>query len=447
MLAGPRRGVPPGPGGYPFVGAFPMARRDPLAFFESCVRRHGDLVAMRLGARRAYLLRHPDHVKHVLQDRASIYTKGPTASRVLSLFGDSLTVIDGERWRLRRRRVQPAFPPSRHAHFASVISRAVAELLEDWETLAERSEVVDLAGEMRRLAQTIIIRACFGDLANGELRTLRHALDVAVAHVDRRLWSPLPWLDIPTSAGTRGRRAGAEIEACISRATADARCSGASSGTLLSALLDVQRAEPLGVDEIHEEIKAFLFAGHTTTAGALAWTWYLLSEHTEVRALVEQECAAVLGRRAPTPDDLPRLGHTRRVIEEALRLYPPTWLTARSPLDDDLLDGYVIPAGALVLLSPYLTHRHPKFWIDPERFDPDRFVQDRAAMRPAFSYFPFGGGPRRCIGSGFATIELQVILATVAQRFRPTVLPGARVVPVAGLTLRPGALPARILAR
>ncbi len=176
-------------------------------------------------------------------------------------------------------------------------------------------------------------------------------------------------------------------------------------------------------------------AGHTTTASALTWLWYVLSEHPEARARLEQECSPGLSGA----DDLPRLGYTRRVIDEVLRLYPPTWLTARRALDDGELGGYRIPAGALVLLSPYVTHRHLACWEEPERFDPDRFLPARAASRPAFAYFPFGGGPRRCIGSGLATVELQVIVALVAQRYRLGLVPGAHVVPAAGLTLRPHA--------
>lgn len=442
MPAAVTRGAPPGPTGYPLVGVFPMARRDPLGFFADCVRRHGDVVAMRLGPHHVYLLRHPDHVKHVLQDNARAYVKGPTVARVRGLFGESLTTVDNDRWRERRRQVQPAFQPGLHAHFSSVVSRAVAELLERWKPLAERGEPVELASEMRRLTQAIIIRACFGEVSAEDLQALGRALDSAVAHVDRRLWSPLGWLDAPTPASLRYRRALSVVEAFIRRLTVEARHSGPSSGTLLAALFDA--AEPFPTAELHDELRAFLFAGHTTTASALAWIWYVLSEHPDARERIEEECRAVLGGRDPRLEDLPRLGDTRRVLEEVLRLYPPTWLTARSPIEDESLGGYVIPAGALVLLSPYLTHRHPAVWEDPERFDPERFAPARGAMRPAFAYFPFGGGPRRCIGSAFATTEMQMIVATVVQRYRLTLLPGARVVPAAGLTLRPSpALPMR----
>lgn len=222
------------------------------------------------------------------------------------------------------------------------------------------------------------------------------------------------------------------MNAFVARRVTAARRVGSSPGTLLAPLLD-----HLSDAELHDELKAFLVAGHTTTASALAWTWYVLSEHPEARGQIEEESRDVLAGRAPGAGDLPRLGYTRRVIEEVLRLYPPTCLTARTAAEDDELGGYRIPAGALILLSPYVTHRHPAVWEAPERFDPDRFAPKPSSARPAFAHFPFGGGPRRCIGSAFAIAEIQCIVATVAQRHRLDLLPGVQIVPAAGLTLRP----------
>ena len=442
MVLAHARTAPPGPAGYPLMGVFPTARRDPLGFFLDCARRYGDLVSMRLGVHRAYLVSHPEHVKRVLQDNPRAYSKGPPAARVRALFGDSLTVVDGERWRQRRRQAQPAFRSSQHAQFIAVTTRATAEMLDRWRLPAERGEPVELMGEMRRLTQTIIIRALFGEVTAAELHGLGGALDLAVAHVDRRLWSPLGWLEVPTPASTRYQRALSAVTEFISRQVENARRTGAPPNTLLAALLSAPEAgsaEPLSDAEVHDELKAFLVAGHTTTASALAWLWYVLWERPEARERLEQECRAVLAGCLPGADDLPRLGYTRRVIDEVLRLYPPTWLTARTASENDELGGYKIPAGALILLSPYVTHRHMACWEEPERFDPDRFMPTRAAARPAFAYFPFGGGPRRCIGSAFATIEIQLIVVQVAQRYRLGLFPGARVVPAAGLTLRPRA--------
>ncbi len=423
MVLAHARTAPPGPAGYPLMGVFPMARRDPLGFFLECARRYGDPVSMRLGVHRVYLVSHPEHVKRVLQDNPRAYSKGPPATRVRALFGDSLTVVDGERWRQRRRQAQPAFQPGQHARFIAITTRATAEMLDRWRLPAERGEPVELMGEMRRL-------------------TLGGALDLAVAHVDRRLWSPLGWLDVPTPASTRYQRALSAVTEFISRQVENARRAGPPPNTLLAALLSAPgagSAEPLSDAEVHDELKAFLVAGHTTTASALAWLWYVLWEHPEARERLEQECRDVVAGRLPGADDLPRLGYTRRVIDEVLRLYPPTWLTARTASENDELGGYKIPAGALILLSPYVTHRHLACWEEPERFDPDRFMPAGAAARPAFAYFPFGGGPRRCIGSAFATIEIQLIVVQVAQRYRLDLVPGARVVPTAGLTLRPQA--------
>jgi cytochrome P450 len=434
------RRAPPGPTGYPLLGVFPMARRDPLRFFMECARRYGDMVSMRLGVHSVYLLSHPDHVKHVLQDNARAYAKGPPAARVRALFGDSLTLVDGDAWRRRRRQVQPAFQPGQHAHFAAVVTRATAEMLERWRPLAERSERVEVVSEMRRLTQTIIIRACFGQLPTGEVEILSEALDAAVGHVDRQLWSSVGWLELPTPAGLRYQRALGVINALVSRQLNEARDSAPPPGSLLAALLESPVAaggEPFTDAELHDELKTVLIAGHTTTASALAWTWYVLSDHPDTRERLVEECRAALDGRASGMEALPRLGYTRRVIEEVLRLYPPTWLTARTPIEDDTVGGYTIPAGALVLLSPYLTHRHPAVWEAPERFDPERFSPARAAAHPAFACFPFGGGPRRCICSAFATTEMQLIVAIVAQRYRLVLLPDARVVPAAGLTLRP----------
>ena len=239
---------------------------------------------MRLGRRLVYLLSHPDHVKHVLQDNARAYAKGPPATRVRGLFGDSLTVVDGDRWRRRRRHVQPAFQAGQHAQFASVVSRATGEMLERWRPLAERNELVDAVTEMRLLTQTIIIRACFGDVSAAEVEALGRALDVAVGHTDRRLWSAFGWLEVSAPAAARYQRALGAIHAFVSRMVSEARRSAPPPGSLLAALLaSSTTGEPLTDAEVRDELKAILVAGHTTTASALACTWHVLSEHHDAR--------------------------------------------------------------------------------------------------------------------------------------------------------------------
>ena len=272
------------------------------------------------------------------------------------------------------------------------------------------------------------------------------ALDSAVDQVERRLWSPVGWLAVSGPGRARGHRGLMLLDSFISRRIAEAGRAGPPSGTLLSSLLHAFPADPLGEAELHEELKALLFAGHTTTASALAWTWHVLSQHPDALEQIESECEAALGGRAPLLEDLPALGHTRRVIEEVLRLYPPTWLTARAPLGDDTLDGYVIPAGGLILLSPYLTHRHPAIWEHPERFDPDRFLPG-APPPDRFAYLPFGIGPRVCIGAQFALTEATLVLAAMLRAFRIERADDAPVTPRGIVTTQPDRAPPFLLHR
>lgn len=431
--------VPPGPSGFPLVGVFPMARKDPLRFFLESARRYGDIVAMRLGVRRVYLLSHPDHVRHVLQDNHRAYCKSPPAARVRPLFGDSLTTIDGDRWHRQRQRMQPAFQPKRLMPFVPIVIEATAAMLDRWQHMARRSEPLDLLSEMTALTRAIILRVLFGDVAAAEALAVGEALDRALEHTNRRLWSPLGWLEAPTPGNRRFRSAVRAVDAFVSSMIDQARRRGPCPGTLLAVLREARAAESgeMSDAELHDELKALLVAGHTTTASALAWVWYVLSENPSVERQLQRELRSVLDGRPPGAEDLPALGYTRMVIEEVLRLYPPTWLTARMPLEDDEIGGYRIAANAIVLLSPFVTHRHAGFWEDPERFDPERFTPERSAGRPRFAYFPFGGGPRSCIGSGFASTVMELVVATVAQRYRLTLVPGCRVTLDPGLTLRP----------
>ena len=429
--------APPGPRGYPLLGVFPQARRDPLAFFLDSRRRHGDVVSMRFGTRRVYLLSHPDDIKRVLQDHAHAYGKSAPAARIRPLFGDSLTTIDGERWRRRRRLIRPALQPRDLGFWIPVITEAAAEMLERWERLAARGERVDALSEMRGLTRAIVLRGLFGEIDPARARAVGEALDLALEHADRRLWSALGGLAAPTPAQRRFRHAIATVDRFVRDMAGSA---GAASPTLLSVLRDardIETGERMREHELHDELKALLVAGHTTTTSALGWTWSVLSEQPEAGRRLRDELRAVLGGRPPGADDLPALAYTRRLIEEVLRLYPPTWLTARTPLEDDRIRGYRIARGSIVVLSPFVTHRHPGFWEEPDRFDPERFTPARAAGRPRFAYFPFGGGPRSCAGSGLATLVLQLVVATVAQRFEPTLVPGARVAMRPGLVLSP----------
>jgi len=431
---------PPGPHGYPLVGVLPMARRSPLAYLCEAARRYGDVVSLPLGLHRTYLVSHPDLVRHILQD-VHTYQKEPTAARVRALFGGSLTTIDGDRWQRERQLMLPAFHATRLTAMVPVMVRAAATMLDHWESHAGSGRPLDVVNEMTGLARGIIIRAIFGEVPADRLRAVSHAMHEALEQTHQRLWSALPVSErLPTPGNRRFREALRTIDAFVRESVEEGRRRIDPAPSILCALLearDPQTGRGMAEVELRREVTALLFAGHATTACALAWTWVLLSIHPWAEERVQQEIRTVLAGRPPAAEDLPALAYTRMVIDEVLRLYPPTWLTARMPLSDVDLDGYRIPAGTILLLSPYVTHRLPAFWGDPERFDPERFTIERSAGRPAFAYFPFGRGPRSCIGTGLAVMEMMLIIAMVAQRYRLTLAPGSIVEPDPGLVLRP----------
>jgi cytochrome P450 len=418
-----------------------MARRSPLEFFLEAARRYGDVVSLHLGGRHAYLVSHPDHVREVLQDVQHAYHKGPPAGRVRPLFGESLTTADGARWQRQRQLMLPAFHPRRLMAMVPIITQATATMLHRWESLAESSRPLDIVREMTDLARRIIIHVVFGDVPPDEAQVVGWALELVLERTHQRLWSALPWLEyLPTPRNRRCQHALQTLDTFVQARLEESRRRGHPATDLLSVLLEArdQRTEERMSDaEIRREVKALLFAGHATTASGLAWTWLLLSLHPWAEQRLQRELRTVLGQRPPAAEDLPALVYTRMLIDEVLRLYPPTWLTARTPLADVELGGYRIPANAIVLLSPFVTHRHPAFWGDPETFDPERFTVEQSAGRPRFAYFPFGRGPRACIGSGLAVMQMQLVVAMVAQRYRLTLVPGSRVEPDPGIMLRP----------
>ena len=320
--------VPPGPPGFQLLCVFPVARKDPLQFFVDSARQYGDIVSMRFGFRRAYLLSHPDHVKHVLQDHHRAYWKSPTAARVRPLFGDSLTTIDGEGWRRQRQLLRPVFQQSRLMSFVPIVTAATTAMLDRWRRIAEHGKPLDLQREMTNLTRAIILRVLFGDIAAADDCAVAQALDLALEHASRRLWSPLGWLEVPTSGNRQYRCALRTVDGFLSSAIVRARRQGPPPGTLLSLLLDTRGAEGdrrMSDGELHDELKAFLVAGHTTTASALAWVGYALAGTLGVQQGLKRELRAVLEGRPPGPENLPALRYTRMLIMEALRLYPPTW--------------------------------------------------------------------------------------------------------------------------
>lgn len=443
VLQARTRRLPPGPKGRPLIGVLPQLARDPAGFCTRAMLEFDDLVRLDLGFAAIYLVTLPEHVRHVLVDNHENYWKGTLFGRARFLFGNGLVLNEGESWKRQRRLMQPAFAHRRTTSLVPLMSEVVEQRLAGWEAACAAGRPVDVGEEMMSLTLRIIAKTMFSlSIGDAELDEMARAFNTALHHMTRRMFTFfLPeWVPLP---GQRGcREAVATLEKTTYRIIGERRerrGSGEDLHDLLTMLLsarDESTGEGMTDLEIRDEVMTTLFGGYEATADALTWSWYLLDRHPEIDARLREEVAAVTGGRTPTFEDLARLTYTAQVAEEVMRLFPPFWFYTRTAHGDDEINGHRIPAGSLVLLCPYATHRHPAFWDEPEAFRPERFTPERAASRPRDAYFPFGTGQRMCIGRHLAMLEMQLILAMVAQRYRPRLVPGHPVVPRAGTSLR-----------
>ena len=438
----------PGPRRWSPFGSLPELRRDPLGTLLDARSKYGNVVKFRAGIWFALLLAHPEDIQHVLQDNTDNYRKGFTFDYLKPILGLGLLTNEGEPWRRQRRLAQPAFHHQRLAELASTMTGAAERLVSRWR--AEPAPgVVDVAAEMTGLTVEVVSQAILGVDFGANSGEVRNAVRVAQEHVNSQITHLFSVPDrFPTPGNLDFKRALKLLDAAVYSIIELRRAESSPEGSandLVSLLLearDEESGEGMTDLELRDEVMTIFLAGHETTANALAWTWHLLSVNPEAEERLLAEIDHVLGGRPACFGDLPRLQYTRMVFDEALRLGPPVWAVCRFPLADDEAGGHRIPAHASVILSPYVTHRHPEFWEDPERFDPERFQPKRAAERPRYAYFPFGGGPRVCIGSEFALMEGVLTLATIAPEFRLRPAPGHQVQPEPLITLRPsGGLP------
>ena len=431
----------PGPHFRTPIGALSAMRRDPLGFLTHCWRRYGDLIEIPLPPWRLFVVVHPDHVRRVLHDNHRNYWKGNVIGKLKRIAGEGLVFSDGELWRRQRQLIQPAFHRERIAALADMMVGTTAEAIEALCRRTADGRPVDVAAEMSKLTLEIVAKALFGTELGADEEGFTSSVTGAMGyanHLMNHLFTPP--LFIPTSANRRGRRAIAGVDRVVWNVVEKRRRDGRERDDLLGMLLrarDAETNQAMDDKQLRDEVVTFLVAGHETTAVALAWAWHLLSQHPAAEARLGEEIAEVLGQRPLTIADIPRLEYTRMVIEESMRLYPPAWATNREAYRNDEIGGMHVPARSSVLVSPFLTHRHPEFWEDPEAFEPLRFSAERSVSRPEYAYFPFGGGPRGCVGRQFAMMEAQIILAMTARRFRFRAVEGHRVDPDPILTLRP----------
>jgi len=433
--------VAPGPRYRLPFGFFMEARPDPLGYLQRVAQQFGDVVRIGAWPVLFHLAYHPEHIKYVLQENNRNYWKGDLIGKAKALIGDGLFTSEGDFWRRQRRIAQPSFHRERIARFAAIMADATTRMLDRWEPQAHGPEAIDVMPELSALTLSVVGRALFGIDLTGEAADVGHAMLEALEFLTHRSMHliDLP-LTIPTPRNRRFLRARAALDRVVYAIIAQRRSGGGAAEDLLSMLMearDPETGEGMSDRQLRDEVMTFVLAGHETTAVTLAWVLHLLAQSPQCAALLRTEVAGVLDGRSPTLAAIPHLVYTRRVVEETLRLYPPVPVVSRQSFQADQIGGYDIPPNSGVMLSPYVTHRDPRFWGEPERFDPDRFTPERCAERPRFAYLPFGGGPRLCIGNEFALMEAQIILAMIMQRYRLEAAPGHRVEPEVRVTLRP----------
>jgi enediyne biosynthesis protein E7 len=438
----------PGPPFHAVPGLLRKLWFDRLAMLTDAADEYGDVVKFAMGPKTLYFFNHPDHAKHVLADNPLNYHKGLGLAEARQLMlGDGLLTSEDEVWKRQRRIIQPAFRRDRIAGFASVVTDAGQALVT--RLGAQVGTTVDLSEEMTRLTMSVLGKSLLAaDLS--PLRMLGPAFEVAQ---DRAMFEmvslgavPL-WLPLPRNL--RFRKAKGQLEDAVEVLVSGRVHSGGRDGTdMLSMLAAAYQDDPDARKRwsvMRDELITILLAGHETTASTLSWTWYLLSTHPEAAAAIHAEAVEVLGDRTPDHEDLARLPYTTTVIQETMRLYPPVWGLTRKSVAADVIDGYRVPAGADVMISPYTLHRHPGFWPEPNEFRPERFAASATPVSNRYAYIPFGAGPRVCVGSHLGMMEATLIAAMVAREFRFELPAGARAEPEAMLSLRVrGGLPVTV---
>ena len=430
------------PGGLLF-GSGPEAVADPLALYTRAQRTLGDVVRLRgIPGINWYLITHPAGVEHVLKSRGKNYRKPDRFNTpVRALAGNGILAAEGETWLQNRRLMQPAFHRQRLAGLVTQMAEASDAAAERWDRMAAEGRTMDVGEEMLRVTLRIVGTTLFSHDLSGEADALGVPIRTAFQWVSGRMTMPFSApLWVPTRENRRFAAARDVVHRTVDGMIAGRRRSGETRPDLLQMLLDAQDADTgarMDDVQVRHEALTLMIAGHETAAASLSWAWYLLARHPRALGRMREELDAVLGGRAPVAEDLPRLPYTRAVFDETLRLYPPAWGQPRESVEEDEIGGYRIPAKNIVMVCQWVTHRRPDLWERPDAFEPERFVGAGPGTFPPFAYYPFGGGARQCIGSHFALMEAQVILATLAQRFDVELEPGQEVVPDATFTLRP----------
>jgi cytochrome P450 len=414
----------------PVIGVMPRVLGNPAETLADFHATYGDVVRL---APRLVAVFSPDVAAHILVDRERIYHKSAFYKRGRVLIGDGLFLSDGDVWRMRRRMLNPVFHRLMLNSMVGAMVDEAEHLVQHWQRAAGPG-VIGVSSAMQQITMRIVLVALLGsDMPPDTQQELAQAVTAALRALGDRINQPLPLpLWVPTALNRQLIGATRVAERIVFELIDRRQAEWDEKRTdLLSVLLTMNTSgeAPLSRKELRDETMSMFLAGHETTAHTMTWLWYMLATHPDVEQKLHDELDQVLGGRLPTAQDLPRLTYTRQVIEETLRLFPALWVISRTVLRDDTLGSYTVPAGSDILISTYHIHRRPDLWQDPERFDPDRFQPELTQHQHPFAFLSFGGGPRRCIGAGFAMTEMQVLVAILASRFRLRLPSGAQVRP------------------
>ncbi len=417
----------PGPRGLPFLGCLLQFRRNPIQFLMDAHSLYGDIIRIKIRGLIVHLVTRPDYIEHVLVDRRGNYFKGYGYDDQKLLLGDGLITSEGSLWERQHRLMQPFFTPKGVGQFVEIMTECINEMLTRWGPLADTKNIIRVDDEMARLTGNIIVRILFDRNLDDETSSIDKAFQYCVKFIDQRsadlIASPM---FLPTPSNRRFRRCLSIIHQFIDDRIDD-QMKNPGKKNILSVLMnarDEDTGEGMNRWQLRDELVTLFVAGYQTTMHSLSWVWCMLDQHRWVADNLFREQYAVLEGKPPALVDIEKLPYAVRVIHEVLRLYPPVKVVAREVVEDDKIDGFLIPAKSIVLISPYITQRHPAFWENPEKFEPDRFVSDHSVDRSRYAFLPFSTGPRKCLGDNFAILEAVMVLTMVTQLYRLELVPG-----------------------
>ncbi|MEM7028489.1 MAG: cytochrome P450 [Chloroflexota bacterium] len=418
-----QRPLPPSVKGLPIIGPLPMMTKDFFGFITEARETYGDAYTLNFGPTKAIILNHPRHVEHVFLRHATNYSKGgPMWATIRDLIGNGLASSEGDFWRKQRRMIQPQFHHQRIAGLANLMMEAIDEGLADWDIAVDTNQSIDAEKAFSRITMKVIVKTMFGTgLNNEEADKVGNALTYALDYILKGVVTNMLPSWLPAPGRKQYQTAIDTIDEIVFGVIERRQQSGEEGDDLISLLLsavDEESGQGMSKQQLRDEAVTMFLAGYETTATALKWAFYVLKEQPDIVKRLYDEIDLTLGDRTPTFADLRNLPYPRRVFQEALRLFPPAWWLMRTAVEDDEIDGYRIPAGTIVTPIPYTIHRHPDFWPEAEKFDPDRFTPERLSGQHKQAWVPFGAGQRMCIGREFALMEGQLILTRIFQKYR-----------------------------